>query len=391
MAERLVSEGLAAAPDEVSRAWLLVARGSSARLWRGSEPFGQGKLPDPVPIEERIADAERALAVGEAGGLADLVTAARYALGVLYGMAGRYGEVLALSRRKLGELERAGSRIEQADVMRMASVHIITISAGFKEGLELARRAHALSEGTNPHQLMHATLALITALYHLGRWRELWPIVEQHVAAFEQEPAVWSQFCRDGPVIGATVLAQTGDLERARALAAMVGDPMAELDSASAWQGWFAIVSGDPDTARRISEDKALHRRLYGPQHALVLLEALVALEDWRAVDQLLPAARASVTGNALLALFCDRAEGLGHARGGRLPQARRALRRALAGFDRLGVPFEAARTREHLAALEPAGTARPLLQAALSTYERLGAVPRQQALRVALTRRDPR
>ena len=93
--DQLVTEGLAAATDELSRAWLLLARGVSARLWRGSEPFGQGVEPDPVPIGERIADVERALAAGEAAGDEDLVTAASSALKVLYGVAGRYAEVLA--------------------------------------------------------------------------------------------------------------------------------------------------------------------------------------------------------------------------------------------------------------------------------------------------------
>jgi hypothetical protein len=74
--DQFVTEGLAAATDELSRAWLLLARGVSARLWRGSEPFGQGMEPDPVPIGERIADVERALAAGEADSDEDLVTAA---------------------------------------------------------------------------------------------------------------------------------------------------------------------------------------------------------------------------------------------------------------------------------------------------------------------------
>jgi hypothetical protein len=59
--------------------------------------------------------------------------------------------------------------------------------------------------------------------------------VEEHVAAFEQDPAVGCQFVRDGPVLGATVLAHVEELERARALAAMVGDPMDNPHSASAW------------------------------------------------------------------------------------------------------------------------------------------------------------
>jgi hypothetical protein len=40
-------------------------------------------------------------------------------------------------------------------------------------------------------------------------------------------------------------------------------------------------------------------------------------------------------------------------------------------------VPFEAARAREHLATVVPASQARSLLEAAGSTYERLGVRPR--------------
>ena len=62
-----------------------------------------------------------------------------------------------------------------------------------------------------------------------------------------------------------------------------------------------------------------------------------------------------------------------------------RITSRALARFERLSVPFEAARTREHLAALESPTAARPLLKAALSTYERLACTPRQHAARARL------
>jgi hypothetical protein len=383
--DQFVTEGLADADDEASHAWLLLARGMSARLWRGSEPFGQGTKPDPLPVGARIADVERALAAGEAAGLPDLVKAATSALKVLYGVAGRYGEVLALDRRELERLTQNTSSLDQADILRTGAVHTITISAQFEKGLSLARRCHALLAGASPHQRMHATWPLLAALYHLGRWQELLPIVDEHVAAFQQDPAVACQFVRDGPVVGATVLAHLGELERAHALAAMVGDPIDDLDSASAWQARFATASGDPDTARRISVDKARQRQLYGPQHALALLEALVALEDWPAVGDFVPLARASVAGNALLAPSCDRAEGLVHAQASRTPEAIRALRRSLARFGRLSVPFEAAKTREHLAALEPATTARPLLQVARETYERLGSTPHQQAVQARL------
>jgi DNA-binding SARP family transcriptional activator len=385
LVDQFVAEGLDAAEDAVSRAWLLLARGISARLWRGSEPFGQGTERDPVPIEERIADVERAMAAGEAAGLPELVSAATSALRVLYGVAGRYQEALALARRELDGLAAVGSGLKRADILRTASVLTINIGAGFEEGLDLARRSHALSVDASPHQRMHATWPVMAALYQLGRWSELLPTVDEHVAAFRQDPAVICQFVRDGPVIGATVLAHRGEHERARRLAAMVGEPTHDLDSASAWQALFATASGDPETARRLSVDKAQEPQLYGPQHALALLEALVALEDWPAVGEFLPRARARVPGNALLAPACDRAEGLVHAHGGRAAEAVRALRRAVAQFDRLDVPFEAAGTREHLAALEPPPAARPLLEAALATYGRLACTPRRQAVQARL------
>jgi DNA-binding SARP family transcriptional activator len=383
LAEGFVREGLAAAGDEVSRAWLLVAHGSCARLWRGSEPFGQGTRPDPVPVAERIAGVEAARAVAEAERLPDLAAAADDALFVLYGLAGRYADVVALVRHELDALPRARSRLEQADVLRRVAVQCIDIGARFDEGLGFARRAHALSVDTNPHQLMHATWPLLAALYHLGRWPELPPFLDQHVAAFEQDPAVECQLVRDGPFIGATMLLHLGDRERADALAKLAGDRAGDLERASAWQARFATASGDPATARRISEAKARQGRLYGPQHALALVEALETLADWGAVAEVLPVARENVPGNALLAPFCDRAEGLVHAHAGDADAARAALRRAVDGFERLAVPFEAARTRERLADVAaPPEEAAALLRTAMATYARLHAAPREAAVR---------
>jgi hypothetical protein len=94
MVEALITEGLAAAPDEASRAWLLVVRGMSARLFRGSEPFGQGRRPDQRPISDRIASVKEAVRIGHAKDLPDLLRAANDTLTVLYGTAGRYREAI---------------------------------------------------------------------------------------------------------------------------------------------------------------------------------------------------------------------------------------------------------------------------------------------------------
>jgi hypothetical protein len=76
-----------------------------------------------------------------------------------------------------------------------------------------------------------------------------------------------------------------------------------------------------------------------------------------------------------------DRVEGLAHARAGRVAEAGRALDR----FERLGDPFEVARTRERLASVAPAPEARSLLETALATYERLACAPRGRAARARL------
>jgi hypothetical protein len=61
-AEDLVSEGLTAVPDDLSRARLLMTRASCARLWKGSEPFGPGSQFDPTPVEVRIRAVDEAMA-----------------------------------------------------------------------------------------------------------------------------------------------------------------------------------------------------------------------------------------------------------------------------------------------------------------------------------------
>jgi len=160
---------------------------------------------------------------------------------------------------------------------------------------------------------------------------------------------------------------------------------MADPDSASAWQARLALATGDPGTAREISEGKAREGRMYGPQHALTLLEALVALADWTALGDALPAIRGNVAGNTLLGPHCDRAEGRLHAAAGRPRAAATALRRALAGFTALGVPFEVAGTHEMLAEIGPAAGARASLDTALAIYHQLGAEPSARAVRSRL------
>lgn len=199
---------------------------------------------------------------------------------------------------------------------------------------------------------MHITWPLLAALYHLGRWDEMFPIAEEHMAAYAKEPAAECQFVRDGPLIAASALAHMGEMDQARSLAAVPGDPAADPDTASAWQAWYLLASGDPEAARAIAGPKALEGRSYGPQHVMAFVEALVALEDWRTLDKILPHARAATRGNALLEPICDRASGLMTAACGDRRSARMHLVRALSGFEKLKEQYQAARTRQTMAAV---------------------------------------
>lgn len=386
-AEALVDEGLAFAEDEAERAWLLLVRGTCARLYRGSAPMGQGKRADPRPIAERIAAAGEAQSVARDLGRDDLAAAAGQALGMLYGLAGHYAEMLELARRQVAELRPEHSRLDQSDAIRKLAIHLINVRADFEQGLELGWRSRNLlgaSGASGPHQVMHTLWPILTSLFYLGRWDDLLAPLEQHIEAFRAEPATECQFVRDGPAIGAATLTLLGRPADASELAALLGDPLLDRDSASAWQARQASIGGDPTTARAISHDKALEGRGFGPQHAFALLEALSALGDWDAARAFLPVARRTVGGNALLGPMSDRVAGLLSLSDGDAGRAVPLLRRAVRGFSRLKVPFEEAATLVALAEVLPA-RAEASRAAALATYERLGAEPSAHSLRATM------
>ena len=349
--EAFIAEGLEHASDEETTARLQVAFGRVSRLYRGGESFrgGAATRPDPIPLERRIAAVENARGTAAKLNHAQLLWISNSALGLLYVMAGRYGESLELAVGELPAVDRLGSRIEQSDAVRRAAVAVMTIGGRYEEGLELAWRSLELSRGASAHQLMHGTFPVMLALFELGRWTEISPLLDEHVAAFHIDPAIECDFVRDGPVLGALVAARSGDAKRAAELAAIVGDPFADLERATATQSRLATALGRPGDGRRLSEGKVVEGRSYGPEHARSMLEALVALNDWNALEELLGIARRLVAGLAVLGPCCDRAEGLLAAARGDRTAASTMLDRAVAGFESLQAYPEAEATRKLL------------------------------------------
>lgn len=345
--EALIAEGLEHSSDPLITAHLRVAYGYLARLYRGSEPFGQGKKPDPVPVTQRIAAVENARAAAMPLRDPYIAWMSTAALELLYGMVGRYQEALELAYQELEMVEALGSRIDQGDAIRRAAVTTMNVTGRYEDGLQLAQRSLELSRGTNAHQVMHGTCPVLVALYELDRWDEMPPILSEHLDAFRQDPAIECGFVRDGPIVGAVLAAKSGDMSRARELGALVGDLVQDVDAASAWQARLAVALGEPEKARLISAGKAQEGTSYGPDHARSLIEALIALEDWDELDAFLPVARRHARGLAILGPCCDRAEGLMARARGDQAAATAALERAVTGFEGLKAGAEAKLTRQ--------------------------------------------
>jgi hypothetical protein len=224
----------------------------------------------------------------------------------------------------------------------------------------------------------------------MGRWQELVPVLDEHVAAFAVESDTKCELLHSGILTGASLLEHRGDHDAARRLAGMAA-PFSSSDPlwagyADGWRARSQILAGEPLAGLERAEAVFASAQPWPRFHAaIVIIEALIALDDRDALTEFLPTARDLREGLAILPPTCDRAEGHLAVADGDIPKAVRLLGLALEGFERLGVPFEAARTREALAAVSSPDDAAMLLRRSLDTYERLGAGPRALHVRATL------
>ncbi|HXY71789.1 MAG TPA: hypothetical protein VEM41_04540 [Actinomycetota bacterium] len=376
--EALVAEGLSENPDDVTRAWLLALRGACAHLWTGTEG-------DPLPVEERIAAAEEAQLIGQSAGAIDLVAFAGGALDALYWVAGDYTRALENARRQLSLVDGLTSPGDQADLLVRAAFTILYTEGGYGEVAELAKRAQALAKTLDPHTTMHATFLMMSAAHYRGRWNDLRPALEEHLEAFAIDPSVSCPSARGGPALGALTFAQMGDLESARRFAALVGYDPASPETGDGILARYAVACGEVEVGRRMAE--AVLSVADDPDATYAFLESVLASQDWAAAREFIPSARSIADGMAVLGPACDRAEGLVEAVGGKRWTAIELLKGSLGAFERLSVPFEAARTRETLAGITGPEEARDYLEHAIAAYDRLGAVPSLERARGALAR----
>jgi len=374
----LIEEGLAATDDPALRARLVYARSATSTLWlrtRGT---------DSIPAEARVRDAEEASRLARELGDAELESLVEESLMEFHDAGGDHAAVLESSRRQIGLLDRIESPSRRAMILFTTAHSEMDIAGDYETGMTLARRSYEIAKGLSAHELMHATGTMILAAYLSGRW-ELIPLwLSEHVEALAGESERACGMLSLGPAVGALVGIARGDIEEARRLLALVPTTSGSAIGGRGTMAQALAALGEPEEARTLAQ------RVLDDENRLTyawvgLLEALAALGDWSALDDALPRARAFAGADVLITPLTDRAEGRRRIAADDLPGGEQLTRSALEAFERLGVPFEAARTREVLAGLADAPERQELLRSALETYDSLGATPHAERVRAAL------
>jgi class 3 adenylate cyclase/tetratricopeptide (TPR) repeat protein len=378
--DRMIDEGLKAADDPATRAWLLAIRGRCA-IYRQ-----ELRVPDPVPIEERISAARAAFEMTDSIPDPGLRGFAATALSDLYSIQGSYDLALDISRRQLELLDHMESPSERALVLFETGAALKDLAGRYEEALELAKTGYAIAKDRSPHELMHTTYLSIYTMYLLGRWDELLPFLDEHVAAFREESEVSCFAVRGGPLIGALALMHKGETGKAQEIAAVVPPRSDHGTRAEGIRALIALAGNDARSCLTIAEMTiSAAQEWRAPEARWARLEALSALGEWDSLLAFIPEVRRVAGAMAALGPVCDRAEGVMLAATGDSAGATRLFQQALDRFEALPVPFEAARTKEELARLADPDEARRLLDAALEVYRSLGARPHAERVTATL------
>jgi len=370
-ADALIAEGLAAVEDRRERATLLVAKAGMAARW-----LSVRDREDPVPMQERVAAAQEATRVADELADPTLHFVAADILSDLHMVLGEYGEALRVIEDALPAIERISSPARQSSDLSEAATGVFEFGGDVARSLELARRSRELARDLSPHDQMHASFAVIRAAHALGEWDEVERVLDEHLVNHELEATVRCIAIQGGPSLGARVVAHRGDTERAMALARRshfweeLPGPVEGLVAGA------LVASGATGEGLKLARNVLREApRWRWVEAAAAALDGLEATEAWDELRDVIPRLQELRRGYPLLDALADRAHGRVLLAAGHVEEGIAALRRAIAAFDRLPVPFEAARTREALAEAVPA-EAKGLVEEAIEVYRKLRATP---------------
>ena len=360
--------GLELAEDPETRLWLLAMRGAAGIRW------GAVRLTEPAFVAERAAAVTAAIDGARRLGLHDLVVVAGRISGQLEFAAGRYPESAAAYRGLVPNLDAVDSVFQRALTAMYVVLGLADVAGAYDEALAVARDVLTLGRTLTAHEHAHGTSSILWCQYHLGDWAEMEPLVEEHLRAVQDADLFICPYMRGGALIGALIAAHLGDHARARQLMATAPLTDEEPGLPEALHARVLVALGDAEAgvaeARRMIDSGRRPSIEDNAQEVLALIDGLHALGAWEELRAFLPTARGFLGMLAILEPFCDRAEGLVRAADGDVEGAIAILREALAGFQRLGVRYEASRTMAILAHHLPAGDA--MLAEAMAAAESL-------------------
>ena len=210
MVDELVLEGLSCASDPGEVAWLRALWGAAAIWWRNTG----GEVES---FEDRTRSLTVALDEARALELPELEAFAREFLCEVHMASGSYARVAELSR-EVEVFDRISSPAQRSLGLVETAIWARDVAGEPERALELGMRGYELAKDLSAHDLMHATGFVIPTLLQLGRWRELDPILDEHVAAFAEEADSTCELLHAGVLAGATRAALGGDATRAREL-----------------------------------------------------------------------------------------------------------------------------------------------------------------------------
>jgi tetratricopeptide (TPR) repeat protein len=380
--DRYVDAGLAAAPDADTRAWLLMLRAAVGLRWVAFHRT------DPIDLEQRVSAGEAAAEHAQQIADDSLLGNALRMVGSLLIARGEVTRGLEVMDPILGVTPHIADPRERHLVMGMTANSLSWIGGRSEAMIPVLDDALHLARELRAHDLCHSTYWLIAALYLAGHWDAIPPYLEEHLRTFAIDEAGTScPYALGIFQLGAIYLADRGEIEQARELASQMPKSEAPVGLLEGLQAMAANALGDPSSARAIAKDVlATGGRNFAeepPVEVIAMLDALVALEDWEGLRAFLPEARRRAAEVVLIGPGADRAEGIAATAAGDLERGRELLRAAVTGFDAVS-PFEAARTREALAAVDPERRDE-LLAEALAAFDRLGARPHADHVRAEI------
>jgi hypothetical protein len=308
--DRYVDAGLAQSPEGETRAWLLIMRAAAGLRWVAFH------RQDPVSLEERVRAGEEAAAYAEGINDQTLLANAWRVVGALLLAHGQVEKGLELTRALLPIVDQVADPRER-HLLTIETAQTLAFMGGEAEAMvPVLLDALKLGRELRVHDHCHSTGTLINVLYLAGRSDEVAPYLEEHLRTFKSDDAgTTCPFALGAFQMGAIVLAQNGEVERARELSASMPESQAPIGMTEALQAMAANAIGEPERgrelARKVLQTGTRNFAEEPPIELLAMLDSLVALEAWDELREYLPEARRRASELALVSPAIERAEAL--------------------------------------------------------------------------------